>query len=80
MCNILIVCILQVVWGPKGAHKGEIRDFKRSVDGAEISFSCGGWCARCEPLYDPVRLELSTEPLYDPVRMELSTETGNQPS
>jgi hypothetical protein len=63
----MILNVSQAVWGPTVAHSGEMRDFKRSVDGAEISFTCGGWCARCEPLSDPVRLELSTE-------------TGNQPS
>jgi hypothetical protein len=38
-----------------------MKNFKRSVDGTEISFTCAGWCAECGPLSKPLRFHLSSE-------------------
>ncbi|XP_048755486.2 A disintegrin and metalloproteinase with thrombospondin motifs 9-like [Ostrea edulis] len=48
-------------WGLIAANKAVMKNFRRSEDGAKISFTCGGWCGVCGPLSLPLRFILSSE-------------------
>ncbi|XP_062584985.1 A disintegrin and metalloproteinase with thrombospondin motifs 9-like [Saccostrea cucullata] len=43
-----------------GSHT-ELRDFQKSTDDSEISFTCAGWCARCGPKSGPITFQVSNE-------------------
>ncbi|XP_048751211.2 A disintegrin and metalloproteinase with thrombospondin motifs 9-like [Ostrea edulis] len=52
---------LTLAWGVTEGWYAELRDFNRSTDGAEISFTCAGWCGECGPVSGPIRFQVSKE-------------------
>ncbi|XP_048751209.2 A disintegrin and metalloproteinase with thrombospondin motifs 9-like [Ostrea edulis] len=56
-----LIIDLTLTWGVTGGWRMELKDFNRSTDGAEISFTCAGWCGKCGPVSEPIKFQLSTE-------------------
>lgn len=42
-------------------YYAEMKDFRRSADGTQLSFLCAGFCGWCGPTSGPIKLLLSTE-------------------
>ncbi|XP_056007342.1 uncharacterized protein LOC125666100 isoform X2 [Ostrea edulis] len=56
---------IQITWSVVKGWMTAIRNLQRSVDGAEISFQCAGWCGKCGPSSEPIKLLLSSEIVAD---------------
>ncbi|XP_056007341.1 A disintegrin and metalloproteinase with thrombospondin motifs 9-like isoform X1 [Ostrea edulis] len=54
-----------ITWSVVKGWMTAIRNLQRSVDGAEISFQCAGWCGKCGPSSEPIKLLLSSEIVAD---------------
>ncbi|XP_061194718.1 A disintegrin and metalloproteinase with thrombospondin motifs 9-like [Saccostrea echinata] len=50
-----------LTWGVVKGHYLEMRNFQKSTDDSEISFTCAGWCARCGPASGPIIFQVSNE-------------------
>lgn len=51
----------QTTFGLIAEYYAEMKDFRRSADGTQLSFLCAGFCGWCGPTSGPIKLLLSTE-------------------
>lgn len=51
----------QTTFGLIEQNYAEMKDFRRSADGTQISFLCAGFCSRCGPTSGPIKLLSSME-------------------
>ncbi|XP_061171906.1 A disintegrin and metalloproteinase with thrombospondin motifs 9-like [Saccostrea echinata] len=50
-----------LTWGVIDGSYPEMRNFQKSTDDSEISFTCSGWCSTCGPKPGPVVFQVSNE-------------------
>lgn len=60
-CKIGTYYDFQIEFGVIDGYRAAIKQFHRSVNRDQISFTCGGWCSLCGPISRPIKFQRSME-------------------
>lgn len=60
-CQVGTYYNFQIQFGAITGYEVGIKQFYRSVNRDQISFTCAAWCGLCGPISGPIRFEHSME-------------------